>query len=195
MGAIGRLKAIVRTNSRHSPSGRPSQSPGATEPGQCHHGGQNHAVIHLEQGFRGPPINTGTMSDLQTLAATLLANFATVRIPRCDSLWISSVPDPSPKHRYRSLARALAGENLHHELPSSAPPISTAGAGPSRLLRPDRGRWTRWMAAAFLLPRSGRPSAYLMTSAVGDAARQCRDIRSRAVRHAPASANWSVRGV
>ena len=52
------------------------------------------------------------MSDLPILAATLLANFATVRIPRCESLWISSVPDLSPKHRYRSLARALAGENL-----------------------------------------------------------------------------------
>ena len=52
------------------------------------------------------------MSDLPILAATLLANFATLRIPRCDSLWISSVPDLSPEHRYRSLARALAGENL-----------------------------------------------------------------------------------
>ena len=52
------------------------------------------------------------MSDLQTLAATLLANFATVRIPRCESLWISSVPYPSPKHRYRLLSRALAGETL-----------------------------------------------------------------------------------
>ena len=52
------------------------------------------------------------MSDLQTLAATLLANFATVRIPRCESLWISSVPNPSPKHRYRLLSRALAGETL-----------------------------------------------------------------------------------
>ena len=68
--------------------------------------------ILLEQGFEGPPINTGTMSDLQTLAATLLANFATVRIPRCESLWISSVPNPSPKHRYRLLSRALAGETL-----------------------------------------------------------------------------------
>ena len=52
------------------------------------------------------------MSDLQTLAATLLANFATVRIPRCESLWISSVPTPSPKHRCRLLSRALAGETL-----------------------------------------------------------------------------------
>jgi hypothetical protein len=68
--------------------------------------------IVLEQGFGGRPINTGTMSDLPILAATLLANFATVRIPRCESLWISSVPNPSPKHRYRLLSRALAGETL-----------------------------------------------------------------------------------
>jgi hypothetical protein len=52
------------------------------------------------------------MSDLQTLAATLLANFATVRIPRCESLWISAVPDPSPKHRHRLLSRALARETF-----------------------------------------------------------------------------------
>jgi hypothetical protein len=68
--------------------------------------------IVLEQGFEGVRLNTGTMSDLQTLAATLLANFTTVRIPRCESLWISSVPNPSPKHRHRMLSRALAGENL-----------------------------------------------------------------------------------
>lgn len=68
--------------------------------------------IVLEQGFEGAQLNTCTMSDLQTLAANLLANFATVRIPRCESLWISHVPDPPPKYRYRLLARALAGEYL-----------------------------------------------------------------------------------
>ena len=68
--------------------------------------------IVLEQGFEGARLNTVTMSDPQTLAATLLANFATVRIPRCESLWISSVPNPSPKHRCRLLSRALAGEHL-----------------------------------------------------------------------------------
>jgi hypothetical protein len=68
--------------------------------------------IVLEQGFGGRPVNTGTMSDLPILAATLLANFATVRIPRCESLWISSVPNLSPKHRCRLLSRALAGETL-----------------------------------------------------------------------------------
>ena len=68
--------------------------------------------IVLEQGFEGVRLNTGTMSDLPILAAILLANFATVRIPRCESLWISHLPDPSPEHRYRLLARALAGESL-----------------------------------------------------------------------------------
>ena len=68
--------------------------------------------IVLEQGFEGVRLNTGTMNGLPTLAATLLANFATVRIPRCESLWISSVPNPSPKHRYRLLSRALTGETL-----------------------------------------------------------------------------------
>jgi hypothetical protein len=52
------------------------------------------------------------MSHLPTLAATLLTNFATVRIPRCESLWISSVPNPSPKHRYRLLSCALARETF-----------------------------------------------------------------------------------
>ena len=112
MGVIGRLKPIVRTNSRHSPSGAPASLRAPTERGNATTAARTMQLIVLEQGFWGPPINTGTMSDLPILAATLLANFATVRIPRCDSLWISSVPDPSPKHRYRSLARALAGENL-----------------------------------------------------------------------------------
>ena len=53
------------------------------------------------------------MSDLQTFAATLMLNFATVRIPRCESLWIRPVADPSPpKHRYRLLSRALARQIL-----------------------------------------------------------------------------------
>ena len=37
--------------------------------------------IHLEQGFEGVRLNTGTMSDLQTLARHLLANFRTIRLP------------------------------------------------------------------------------------------------------------------
>ena len=37
--------------------------------------------IVLEQGFGGARINTGTMSDLQTLVRHLLANFRTIRLP------------------------------------------------------------------------------------------------------------------
>ena len=37
--------------------------------------------IVLEQGFEGVRLNTGTMSDLQTLVRHLLANFRTIRLP------------------------------------------------------------------------------------------------------------------
>ena len=37
-------------------------------------------------GFRGCPTKYRPMSDLQTLAATLMPNFAPVRIPRCEIL-------------------------------------------------------------------------------------------------------------
>ena len=79
------------------PHRRPSQSPGAHGAGQRHDGHQNHAIIVLEQGFEGARLNTGTMSDLPTLAATLLANFATVRIPRCESLWIRPCGPTPPR--------------------------------------------------------------------------------------------------
>ena len=85
--------------------------------------------IVLEQGFEGARLNTCTMSDLQTLAANLLANFATVRIPRCESLWISSVPYPSPKHRYRLLSRALA--------PAHGDTASTCRATSEAVMVPD----------------------------------------------------------
>ena len=35
----------------------------------------------MEQGFEGARLNTGTMSDLQTLARHLLARFRTIRLP------------------------------------------------------------------------------------------------------------------
>jgi hypothetical protein len=38
-------------------------------------------TIVLEQRFRGVRLNTGTMTDLPILAATLLANFRTIRFP------------------------------------------------------------------------------------------------------------------
>jgi hypothetical protein len=37
--------------------------------------------IVLEQGFEGAQLNTDTMSDLQTVARHLLANFRTIRLP------------------------------------------------------------------------------------------------------------------
>ena len=104
--------SLTGAHPRQSLPGRPGQSPGATEPGHGFVPARTMEFIVLEQGFEGARLNTCTMSDLQTLAANLLANFATVRIPRCESLWISSVPNPSPKHRYRLLSRALAGETL-----------------------------------------------------------------------------------
>jgi hypothetical protein len=50
------------------------------------------------------------MTDLPTLAATLMANFTTVRIPRCERLW--SWPDPWLRRQIKSLSIALAGERL-----------------------------------------------------------------------------------
>jgi hypothetical protein len=52
------------------------------------------------------------MTDLTSIATTLLANFATVRIPRCERLWAWPVDDPPPRLRARLLAIALAGEAL-----------------------------------------------------------------------------------
>jgi hypothetical protein len=52
------------------------------------------------------------MSDLPTLAATLLANFATVRIPRHEGLWTSPVADPWLRLRSSLLSIAVAGESL-----------------------------------------------------------------------------------
>jgi hypothetical protein len=52
------------------------------------------------------------MRDLPTLAATLLANFATLRIPRCEGLWTSPTGDPWPRHRSNLLSIAAAGESL-----------------------------------------------------------------------------------
>ena len=61
--------------------GRLSQSPGAIDWGNDRHTGQNSGRIHLEQGFEGTRLNTGTMADLQTLVRHLLANFRTIRLP------------------------------------------------------------------------------------------------------------------
>jgi hypothetical protein len=52
------------------------------------------------------------MTDLPTLAATLLANFVTVRTPRRErsGSWLD--PDPSLRRHIESRSIALAGETL-----------------------------------------------------------------------------------
>jgi hypothetical protein len=52
------------------------------------------------------------MTDITPIAAALLANFATVRIPKCERLWTWPVDDSSPRLRARLLADALAGGTL-----------------------------------------------------------------------------------
>ena len=52
------------------------------------------------------------MTDLPTLAATLLGNSATVRIPRCERLWAWRDPDLSLRRHIDSRSIALAGERL-----------------------------------------------------------------------------------
>src|ERR1700730_15458930 len=52
------------------------------------------------------------MTDLPILAATLLANFATVRIPRCERLWWTPDPCQSRRCHIKSQSIALAGERL-----------------------------------------------------------------------------------
>ena len=87
-----------------------SQRP--TEPGNATTDTRTIRTIVLEQGiFEGARLNTSTMSDFQTLAATILANFTTVRIPRRENLWISAVPNPSPKHLHRLRSRARTGRS------------------------------------------------------------------------------------
>jgi hypothetical protein len=52
------------------------------------------------------------MTDLPTLAAILMTNFTTVKIPRCERLWSWSEPDPWLRRHIKSLSIALAGERL-----------------------------------------------------------------------------------
>ena len=141
--------------------------------------------IVLEQGFEGVRLNTGTMNGLPTLAATLLANFATVRIPRCESLWISSVPNPSPKHRYRLLSRALTGETLIMSCHRQHLRYRLLEPGHRRAVDQTDGGCTSSAA-------SRRPSGYCMTSASGSVvlAMPRHSIPSSSL--CIGSANWSV---
>jgi len=52
------------------------------------------------------------MTDLPTLAAALLGNFATVRIPRRERLWADPVPELPLEAHCRSQAIVLRGERL-----------------------------------------------------------------------------------
>src|ERR1700693_5592121 len=52
------------------------------------------------------------MTDLPTLAAALLGNFATVRIPRHEGLWTDPVPELPLEAHCRSQAIVLKGERL-----------------------------------------------------------------------------------
>jgi hypothetical protein len=68
--------------------------------------------IVLEQRFRGHWLNTGAMPDLPNLAATLLAIFATVRIPASPGLRARPVAALPPRLRPSLLSMAVAGESL-----------------------------------------------------------------------------------
>ena len=57
--------------------------------------------ILLEQGLEDVRLNTGAMSDLQTLARRLLANFRTIRLP-------AEVLPAHPNLHRRPLSRVMA---------------------------------------------------------------------------------------
>ena len=52
-------------------------------------------IMVLEQPLEGRRLNTDGMTDLPTIAAALLANFATIRLRRCERLWTWPMSDPS----------------------------------------------------------------------------------------------------
>jgi hypothetical protein len=68
--------------------------------------------VVLEQRLERRRINTDEMTDLTTLAATLLTNFATIRLRRCEQLWTRPVPDPPLQLYCKLLQIALRGQNL-----------------------------------------------------------------------------------
>ena len=73
--------AVSSDPSPPEPHRRPSQSPAATERGSAATATRTIRTIVLEQGFEGARLNTRAVSDFQTLAATVLANFTIRRIP------------------------------------------------------------------------------------------------------------------
>ena len=91
---------------------QPWQCPGAAEPSDARHGRQNHHIGSFGTALQRHPINTGATSDLPTLATTLLANFATVRIATSAGVWVWPVAAPSPKLRAKLMADTVAAETL-----------------------------------------------------------------------------------
>ena len=63
----------------------------------------------LEHGFGAARLNTGTMTDLPTLAATLLANFRTIHFPRSED---RSTPSASSRPDWFTTAKARRAERL-----------------------------------------------------------------------------------
>jgi hypothetical protein len=66
----------------------------------------------LEQRLEGDWINTSVMTDLSTLAATLLTNFATVRLRHCEQLWTWPAEKPSLGLHSNLLEITLRGQML-----------------------------------------------------------------------------------
>jgi DNA invertase Pin-like site-specific DNA recombinase len=62
-------------------------TPATTEPFEVRLLDQNIGNDLLGHGFGGRPVNTVAMTDLTTIAITLLTNFVTVRVPRYEPVW------------------------------------------------------------------------------------------------------------
>ena len=59
-----------------------SEAPRTYEPDPSRNGDHNYLFHSLGTRILGSPLNSGTMTDVTTLASALLANFVTVRLPR-----------------------------------------------------------------------------------------------------------------
>jgi len=96
-GGGQRLEAMSATNRRQGPPAPSRQpwSPGrGIGPEHCPTLAKIIEFMVLQQPLEGRRINTDEMTDLTTLAATLLSNFVTIRLRRCEQLWTWPVPDP-----------------------------------------------------------------------------------------------------
>lgn len=66
----------------------------------------------LEHCSQANRINTGTMTELSALAATLLTNFVTVKLRRCEALWTWPVDNPSLELHCRLLQATLRAQMM-----------------------------------------------------------------------------------